>query len=86
MTVTLLKVLLFWGAGFWVHGYRHFEGNGVFIFKDKIVMVVVVVVVVVVVAVVGLWTAWPVKMKALLLFIRCVSEKFYGKSTEKVVE
>jgi hypothetical protein len=81
MPVTLLKVLLFWGAVLclWVHGYRHFEGNGI-IFTDKIVMVVVVV------AVVCLWTAWPVKMKALLLFIRCSSEKFYGKSTEKVVK
>jgi hypothetical protein len=53
----LLKILLFWEAVlcFWVHGYRRFEGRGIFIFKDQEIKeeeeeeVVVVVVVVVVI-------------------------------------
>jgi hypothetical protein len=40
----LLKILLFWEAVLclWVHGYRRFEGSGVF--KDQEIKVVVVVI------------------------------------------
>lgn len=43
----LLKILLFCEAVLclWVHGYRRFEGSGVFIFKDQEIKVVVVVVI-----------------------------------------
>jgi hypothetical protein len=73
----LLKILLFWEAVLclWVHGYRRFEGRGVFKYQEIKEEEEVVVVIC------GLLD--PSRMKALLFFIQDVSEKFYGKSTKK---